>query len=259
MNKTCHPTLALLLAIFFSVGFMTAHVSSAQAEELIVSAAASLTDAFKDIEPAFEAANPGVDVIMNFASSGALYRQIEQGAPADVFASANPAWMTKTVKNGLAAQQDVHIFAQNALVLAAPADNPALVSGLADLQGDTVSAIGLGAPATVPAGRYAKDALEAAAVFAVLTPKFIFCENVRQVLDYLSRGEVDCGFVYKTDALRGRDDVRIIQEIPLATPVAYPIAALKESGAPALAKAFVDFVISPSGAKLLEGRGFKSP
>ncbi len=174
--------------------------SQAQAQELIVSAAASLTDAFSDIEPAFEKAHPGVDVVMNFASSGALYRQIEQGAPADVYASANPKWMKKAVDKGFVIKGDDVIFARNSLVLSTPADNPSKIKGLADLTSASVKSIGIGTPETVPAGQYAKGALVAKKLYAVLTPKMIFGESVRQILDYLSRGEVDCGFVYRTDA-----------------------------------------------------------
>ncbi len=252
MNKQL-SLLCLLCALVLAVPTVSA------AKELIVSAAASLTDAFKDIEPAFEKANPDVDVVMNFASSGALYRQIEQGAPADVYASANPKWMDKAVKNGFVDKASVQVFARNSLVLSTPADNPAGVKTLDDLTGDKVKNIGIGAPETVPAGQYAKAALEAKGLYETLKPKMIFAESVRQVLDYLSRGEVDCGFVYGTDAVKGGDRVAVIEEIPLKKPVTYPIAVLKESASPDAAKAFVDFVRSDAGVKLLEARGFKRP
>ena len=250
--------LSLIMALCATICFAVP-ATQASAGELIVSAAASLTDAFKDIEPAFEAEHPGVDVVMNFASSGALYRQIEQGAPADVYASANPKWMKKAVDNGFAAQDAVKIFARNSLVLSTPADNPAGVKSLKDLTGDKVKTIGIGTPKTVPAGQYAKEALEAAKLYETLTPKFIFAESVRQVLDYLSRGEVDCGFVYGTDAVKGGDKVKIIEEIPLKKPVTYPIATLKETKDAKLATQFVDFVLSPKGQALLQARGFKQP
>lgn len=249
-------TLSVLLSFLL---LTVAVVGNARAQELIVSAAASLTDAFKDIEPAFEKAHPGVDVVMNFASSGALYRQIEQGAPADVFASANPKWMQKAIEGGFVVKGAEKVFAHNSLVLATPADNPAKVTGLSDLTGATVKSIGIGTPKTVPAGKYAQGALEAKGLYETLTPKMIFGESVRQVLDYLSRGEVDCGFVYGTDAVKAGDKVKIIAEIPLEKPVTYPIAVLKNAASPDLAKAFVDFILSPEGAAKLEARGFKKP
>ncbi|CCH50240.1 molybdate ABC transporter substrate-binding protein [Pseudodesulfovibrio piezophilus] len=253
--KRCH----VFVLCLFSLTLVFGSSQAAQAQELIVSAAASLTDAFSDIEPAFEKAHPGVDVIMNFASSGALFRQIEQGAPADVYASANPKWMRKAVEKGFVAQDDVQVFARNSLVLATPSDNPAGVKTLADLTGPSVKSIGIGTPETVPAGQYAKGALTAKSLYATLTPKMIFGESVRQVLDYLSRGEVDCGFVYGTDAVKAGKSVRIIEEVPLEKPVTYPISVLKNSGVSDMAKAFVDFVRSDAGASLLEGRGFKRP
>lgn len=254
MKRLYVTTLVLCLFLLTAGGF-----AEAQAEELIVSAAASLTDAFSDIEPAFEKANPGVDVVMNFASSGALYRQIEQGAPADVYASANPKWMKKAVDKGFVRKGDDVVFARNSLVLATPADNPVKVGSVADLTGPSVKSIGIGTPETVPAGQYAKGALVAKKLYDTLTPKMIFGESVRQVLDYLARDEVDCGFVYRTDAVKAGAAVRIIEEVPLEKPVTYPIAVLKEASNPALAKAFVDFVGSEQGVSLLQGRGFKKP
>lgn len=245
---------AIIALIMLSMIPTTAH-----ARELIVSAAASLTDAFSDIEPAFEAAHPGVDVIMNFASSGALYRQIEQGAPVDVYASANHKWMNKAVGNGFADASAVVIFARNSLVLATPKHNPAKVATVADLNGDNVQSIGIGTPETVPAGQYAKTALDSMDFYAALTPKLIFGESVRQVLDYLSRGEVDCGFVYRTDAVKAGARVAIIAEIPLKHPVSYPMASLNSSKERVLAETFVSFVQSETGARLLEGRGFRRP
>ena len=253
--KRRNPFALTLLSLILVVGM--AHAACAR--ELIVSAAASLTDAFSDIEPAFEKAHPGVDVIMNFASSGALYRQIEQGAPADVYASANPKWMNKAVESGYVDLSGVQVFARNSLVLAVPAENPAKVGSLADLSGDMVKSIGIGTPETVPAGQYAKGALEANGLYNTLKPKMIFGESVRQVLDYLKRGEIDCGFVYGTDAVKGGDQIRIIEEIPLEKPVTYPVSVLKEAAAPDMAEAFVQFVRSEEGMKLLEGRGFKRP
>jgi len=246
-------------AVVFSFLVIAGSATGAMAQELIVSAAASLTDAFSDIEPAFEKAHPGVDVVMNFASSGALYRQIEQGAPADVYASANPKWMKKAVDKGFVDKSDVQVFARNSLVLATPSDNLAGVKNLNDLVSKKVMSIGIGTPETVPAGQYAKGALVARKLYEKMTNKMIFGESVRQVLDYLSRGEIDCGFVYRTDAVKAGDKVRIIEEIPLEKPVTYPISVLKEAVAPDMAAAFVKFVRSHEGMSLLEGRGFKRP
>ena len=245
------PALAFLAALLLPI--------KSPAQDLIVSAAASLTDAFSDIEPAFEKLHPGVDVVMNFAGSGTLYRQIERGAPVDVFASANPRWMNRTVTEGFARADEVVLFAQNSLVLAVPMANPAQVEGVADLATTRVATIGIGSPATVPAGHYAKGALDEAGLYDQLESKMIFAENVRQVLDYLARGEVDCGFVYRTDVIRTGNKVAVVEEVGLHTPVKYPIARLAHSANPDLARSFVEFVTGKTGLALLESRGFKRP
>ena len=234
-------------------------VPAMPAEVLVVSAAASLTDAFRDIVPAFEAAHPGVDVVMNFASSGALYRQIAQGAPVDVYASANPKWMAKAVQGAFTTKVAVRVLAHNALVLAVPADNPAGVDTVSDLARETVQRIGIGLPTTVAAGQYARTALVSQGMYATLEPKFIQCAHVRQVLDYLVRGEVDAGFVYRTDAVKAGHGVVIIADLPLPKPVTYPIAALTGSKAAGLSREFVAFVTGPKGGGLLEARGFERP
>lgn len=225
-------------------------------QEIIISAAASLTDAFKDIKPAFESLHPGTEVVMNFGSSGACFRQIEQGAPADIFASANPKWMTKAVQAGLVTPDSETIFAHNSLLLAVPAKNPANISSLDDLKTDRVTSIGLGTPKTVPAGKYAKQALEGLGLWSTFESKYIFAANVRQVLDYLRRGEIDCGFIYATDAKKGGDPVRTIQEIVLKKPVTYPIGILATSTNKDLAKEFITFLTSEKGQHILAARGF---
>ncbi len=232
-------------------------VPAMPAEVLVVSAAASLSDAFGDIAPAFEAAHPGVDVVMNFASSGALYRQIAQGAPVDVYASANPKWMAKAVKGAFTTEAAVRVLAHNALVVAVPSGNPAGIDTVSDLTSESVQRIGIGSPATVAAGQYARTALVSQGMYAALAPKFILCEHVRQVLDYLVRGEVDAGFVYRTDAVKAGHDVVVVAEVSLAKPVIYPIAALAGSKATGLSRKFVAFATGPQGRALLEAQGFE--
>lgn len=233
--------------------------TSAHAAELLVSAAASLTNAFTDIEAAYEKAHPGTDVVMNFAASGALYRQIEQGAPVDVYASANQKWMNSAVDNGFAVKESRVDFARNALVLAVPAANPAGVSSVKDLLGDKVTKVAIGTPKTVPAGQYAKGALEKMGLWEKLEPKYIYGESVRQVLDYLMRGEVDAGFVYGTDAVQGGKDVKTMTEVELEKPVTYPIATMKKAPNPEGAKEFLAFVLGSEGQKILSSYGFKRP
>ncbi|MDD4650382.1 MAG: molybdate ABC transporter substrate-binding protein [Desulfoplanes sp.] len=225
-------------------------------QEIIISAAASLTDAFTDIKPAFEATHPGTEVIMNFASSGACFRQIEQGAPADIFASANPKWMAKAVQAKLVTPESETVFAHNSLVLAVPAANPVGITTLNDLGSDKVTKIGVGTPKTVPAGKYAQQALESLGLWSTFESKYIFAASVRQVLDYLRRGEIDCGFVYATDAKKGGNAVRTVQEIALEKPVTYPIGVLATSENKVMAMEFIHFLTSEQGQNILTARGF---
>lgn len=228
----------------------------AAARELLVSAAASLTNAMNGIKAEFEQLNPGVRVTVNYGSSGALFRQIRQGAPVDVYASANLKWMQEAVQGGLVADNEVVFFAQNSLVLVVPAANRAGVAKVEDLKGERVRRIGMGTPATVPAGAYAQTALTGSGMWEELQPKLIFAEHVRQVLDYVRRGEVDAGLMYATDAAGGGERVKVVATLPLPEPVTYPLAALKNSKEPELAARFVRFVLSERGQDVLAAHGF---
>lgn len=245
--------------LFVALTFVLALVSPLRAAEIVVSAAASLTDAFSAMKAPFEAANPGLTVTLNFAASGPLFRQIEQGAPVDVFASADLKWMNEAIAKGFVAQSESRVFALNDLVLAVPAPNPAGIASLEDLQKPDVTRIAVGTPATVPAGNYAKMALAKSGDWDVLEPKFVFAESVRQVLDYVSRGEVEAGFVYATDARKAGGKVATAAVIELDEPATYPIAPLAKAPRPEAAQAFVDFVLSSEGQKILVSFGFSVP
>lgn len=231
---------------------------AAMAQELLVSAAASLTHAFRDVGKAFEAQHPGVTVAFNFASSDVLVTQIARGAPADAFAAADQEAMNRgeAARAILAATR--RDFAANALVLVVPARGtpPAALAGLVD---DRFRKIALGSPQTVPAGRYAKEALDAAGLWAPLEPRLVFAQNVRQALDYVARREAEAGFVYATDAALMPDKVKVALDVPTATPVRYPIAVVKGTKHAELAKAFVTFVASDAGQQILRKHGFRAP
>jgi len=231
----------------------------AAASDLTVSAAASLTDAFGAVKTAFAKEHPGVNVTMNFAASGALLSQMEKGAPVDVFASADQKTMDMAVEKKLIDVPTRVNFAQNSLVLTVPAGNPAKVKDLASLKTAAVKRVAVGNPETVPAGRYTKAALVKLGEWDPIASKFVMAESVRQVLDYLSRGEVDAGFVYGTDAKKGGDKVKVVAEIPLEKPVSYPIAVLTAAANKKDAAAFIAFVTSPKGQEILAKYGFKKP
>lgn len=245
--------------MLFSLMMVVAMAMPAAAKDLTISAAASLTDAFTVIGVNFEKAHPGVKVVFNFAASGPLAKQIEQGAPVDVFASANQKWMDTMVEKGHIDTTTRADFVKNDLVLAVPMANKAKVATVQDLTGDAVQMVAIGTPESVPAGQYAKMYLEKHNLFSVLEKKFVFAESVRQVLDYLRRGEADAGFVYRTDAYKDKETVAILQALPLDAPVTYPIAVTKGAADAALARAFVEYVRSPEAMAVLEGFGFQKP
>jgi molybdate transport system substrate-binding protein len=238
---------------------LSASFGAASAADLTVSAAASLTNAFKALAPAFEAQNPGTKLLLNFAASDALLAQISKGAPVDVFASADQETMDRAAQQQLLIAGSRHNFVSNALVLITPLVGGLPLTTLADLQKPEVKRIALGKPEGVPAGRYAKRALEAAKLWSVLEPKAVYAQNVRQALDYVARGEVEAGFVYSTDAAVQFDKVRAMFSIPTETPISYPIAAV--AGAPNAdgARKFIAYVLSAEGQAVLARFGFLKP
>ena len=232
---------------------------AAQAQDIVVSAAASLTNAFQAVGAAFEKAHPGTKVTFNFAASGPLLAQIQQGAPVDVFASADQETMNRAATAKLLAEGTRADFAKNTLVLIVPAAASPEPTALGDLAGPAFKRVSTGTPATVPVGRYTMASVQQAGLTSAFEPKWIYGESVRQVLNYVARGEVDAGFVYRTDALIERDKTRIAFTVPTSTPVSYPIAQIATSKNAALGKDFIAFVRSAPGQQILEGFGFSKP
>ena len=228
---------------------LTSLTSRALAEELTVSAAASLTNAFTELKGDFEKAHPGVKVSTNFAASNPLLQQIKEGAPADVFASADQATMNKAQEDKLIDPSTRRDFVSNSLVMIVPADSKASIASVRDLE----------KLERLPAGRYTRDSLASAGLWEKLQSKYIFGQSVRQVLDYVSRGEVDAGFVYGTDAKQAGDKVRVVMKMEGHEPVLYPVAVVSASSHKKLAQEFVDFILSPAGRTVLEKYGFDEP
>jgi molybdate transport system substrate-binding protein len=245
--------------ILFALAVTLLMALPARAADLTVSAAASLTDAFNEIKAEFAKANPGINLTMNYAASGTLLSQMEKGAPVDVFASADQKTMDQAAEKKLIDAATRANFVRNDLVLAVPADNPAKVKDLTSLAAAAAKRIAIGNPDSVPVGRYTKAALTKLGQWDALSPKFVMAESVRQVLDYLSRGEVDAGFVYATDAKQGGAKVKIVTEVPVETPVIYPIAVTAAATDKKAAATFVSFVTGPKGQAILAKFGFKKP
>jgi len=231
----------------------------AHAAELTVSAAASLTNAFKDIASRYEAEHAGSKILLNFGGSGALLAQMAKGAPVDVFASADQETMDQAEQQGLVAHADRRDFVRNALVLIVPSSSAQSPGTLTDLGAPAVRRIAISNPDSVPVGRYTKGALEAAGLWEALSAKAINTQNVRQSLDYVARGEVDAGFVYATDAAIMPDKVKIAFEISLQTPISYPIAATAASDHADEARRFIDYLFLPEAQAILARYGFQQP
>jgi molybdate transport system substrate-binding protein len=231
--------------------------SFAQAADLTVSAAASLTNAFAEIGRAFEAQNAGTRVQFNFAASGTLLQQIARGAPVDVFASADEETMDRAAERGLVDVSTRIDFAGNRLVAIVPSDARTVPTSPAEVS--RLPRVAIGQPASVPVGRYTKSVLERANLWPATEARMIAAQSVRQVLDYVARGEVDVGYVYATDAALMPDRVKVAFAVPTVGPIAYPIAVTSVAIDKALAARFVRFVATSEGQAVLARHGFAKP
>jgi len=218
--------------------------------ELVVFAAASLTESFTQIGDDFESEHPGVTVTFNFAGSSTLAQQISEGAPADVFASASPATMALVTDAGNGDGTPT-TFARNQLVIAVPAGNPAGITGLADLT-DPDLKVALCAE-QVPCGTASQTALAAAGI--ALTP-VTFEQDVRATLTKVTLGEVDAALVYQTDVAVTEDVAGIAFPESDSAINDYPVIVLREAPNRAAAEAFVDYVLSGDGQSVLAEAGF---
>jgi molybdate transport system substrate-binding protein len=231
-----------------------AEAGAGVAGDITVFAAASLTDAFTDVGAAFSEANPDATAAFSFDASSALVTQITEGAPADVFASADTANMDKLTGEGLNGTDPV-IFATNLLAIIVPAGNPAGVASIEDLAGPDVTVVLCAEE--VPCGNYANQILEAAGVD--VTPAS-FEENVRGVVTKVTAGEADAGIVYVTDVTAAGDAAELI-EIPEDVNVLaqYPIATVGASENQEVGEAFIDFLTGSDGQAILADYGFGPP
>jgi molybdate transport system substrate-binding protein len=239
----------LLVSIFF---LQTVTWSA----ELTVSAAASLTQAFQEIGAQFETQNPGTKLKFNFGASGAVMQQIANGAPVDVFASADMDTMDKAVAKGVVVASDVKVFTTNKLVLIVPIQSNASLQQLVDLKKPEIKRIALGTPASVPAGHYAQGSLEKAGLWNDVKDKIIHTINVRQALDYVARGEVDAGFVYASDAQLMSNKVKVAMQVATAFPIQYPIAGVVGSEQKNMSIKFIQFLLTPMAQSLLKKYSF---
>jgi len=250
----------VLVLVFLSV-LLTAGISLAESQKKItVSAAMSLKNAFEEIGKFYEDRHKGTKIVFNFGSSGTLRRQIEGGAPVDVFASASQKDMDIIEQKGMIMKDTRLDIATNTVVLIVPAESKKEIKSFEDLVSKNIKRITIGNPKTVPIGQYAHEVLKHYRIAENIKDRLIFAENVRQALDYVARGEVDAGIVYLTDAMVRTKAVKIAATAPETShkPVVYPMAVMKGSKNEKSAKLFIDLVVSDKGKKILEKYGFKA-
>jgi molybdate transport system substrate-binding protein len=231
-------------------------IPSLKADEVQVFAAASLTDALKEIATTYEKSS-GTHIVFNFAASNVLETQIKAGAPADIFFSADEAKMDELEKANLVTKGSRYDLLSNSLVIIVPADSSATLTSAEQLADPKFKKIALGQPQSVPAGIYAKDYLTKIGIWDKVSAQVIPCESVRAALAAVETGNTDAGIVYKTDALHSKK-VKIAYEVPVARGpvIAYPVALLQDSKNAAAAKKFLDYLSFPSSLETFEKYGF---
>jgi molybdate transport system substrate-binding protein len=248
-----------LLAV--AIALALAAPAAAGAETLTCSVAISMKEAVEELGRRFVAGHPDVTVRYNFGASGALARQIEAGAPVDVFVSAARQEMDDLERGGLLLPGTRRVFARNVLTVVAPADVAFVPARPPDLLDGRVRHVVIGNPRTVPVGRYAEQSLRALGLWERLHDRLVLAENVRQVLDYVARGEADAGFVYATDVAaaggRVREGFRPAPDTYL--PVTYPAAVVRDTRHAGAARAFVDLLAGADARAVLARFGFQPP
>ncbi|MFP4978169.1 molybdate ABC transporter substrate-binding protein [Paenibacillus sp. CN-4] len=231
--------------------------TAADRKEVVISAAASLKDGLEDIAALYEQEHPAVDLVMNYGASGTLQKQIEQGAPADLFLSAGEKQMKALETKGLISRRADLL--KNELVVVVPSGSGTLAS-LKELTGERYKRIAVGQPEAVPAGEYARQSLTATGVWEQLDGKLVFVKDVRQVLSYVETGNAEAGLVYRTDALTSdKVDIAAPVEESSHEPILYPAGVIKDAAHESEADAFLEYLESEAAIKIFEGYGFKRP
>lgn len=240
----------------FQVESETQETSSNQ---LTISAAASLQDVMKAVKPLYEEAYPDREIVYNFASSGSLQRQIEQGAPVDVFISAAVDKMDTLQDKDLILTETRRDLLKNQMVLVTQEGNKTNlnITDFNDLTTEKVNLIALGEPKSVPAGKYAQEVLVSFNIADKVNSKAVYGKDVRQVLNYVATGNVEAGIVYRTDA-EISDNVEIISIAPEEShsSVIYPIAMIKDSDTPEIGKELIEFLTTEKAQAIFEEYGF---
>lgn len=259
MRKTAILLGCILLAVMGIAGCGTAKsdMKSANPIELNVSAAVSLKDALEEIKKDYEKKHPHVKIIYNLGASGSLQRQIEQGAPADLFISAAPKQMDELERKHLISKGSRINLVENQLVLVTPKTSAFVLKDFSDIQRAAVKKIALGETAVVPAGQYAQQALASMGLWETAKEKAVYAKDVRTVLTYVETGNVEAGFVYKTDAAAS-EKVQIAAIAPAGShaPIVYPMGMMEGAKNQKAAEAFALYLTGAEGKAVFEKYGF---
>ncbi|WP_425058261.1 Molybdate-binding protein ModA [Sporomusa carbonis] len=265
MNKNSGLLLAIVLLVtLLATGCSSTNQApqapSAAAQppvDLTISAAVSLKDALAEIQSTYQAKNPNVRLVYNLGASGSLQKQIEQGAPADIFISASPKQMDELEAKNLINKATRKNLVENKLVVVVPKESKVEIATFADLAKNNVQKLALGEPASVPAGQYAQEAMKKLNIWDKAKDKIVFAKDVRTVLAYVETGNVDAGIVYKTDALSS-EKVKIAATAPEGShkPVVYPAAVLSGAKQSKAAEDFLAYLYSAESKAIFEKHGF---
>ena len=249
-------TSLLTFSIAALVGISTRRTAAQTTNEVTVSAAISLKDSLDEIGKLYEKAHPGAKISFNYAGSGTLQHQIEQGAPVDIFFSAAEKQMDDLQTKGLIDAGTRRDIVRNQLVLIVPASNTTTHT-FEELSSPSVKVVALGEPSTVPAGTYARQSLERLGLWGSVDRKVVLAKDVRAVLTYVETGNADAGMVYQTDA-QGSQKVRIVAVAPADShdPIIYPAAILKGAKNSPAAAPFLAFLSSSEAREVFAKYGF---
>jgi len=250
----------LSLLLTSGLPLVTPSVALAQSnDKILVSAAASLKNVLEEIKQAYQKSHPNVNINYNFGASGLLERQIEQGAPADLFISAAQKQINSLDKKGILLPGTTTVIVKNKLVLIVP-KNVTQIHSFYQLKDAKVKKIAIGEPKSVPAGQYAVEVLKNLKIWSDIQPKLVYANNVRQVLAYVESGNADAGLVYLTDA-KISSKVRVVvgADEKYHSAIVYPLAVIKSSKNIAAAQAFSQFLSSDQAKAYFRKYGFIVP
>ncbi|MEH2328807.1 molybdate ABC transporter substrate-binding protein [Nostoc sp.] len=223
---------------------------------ILVSAAASLKEALEEIKPLYQQSQSNINISYNFGASGALQQQIEQGAPADIFISAGKKQMDALEEKGLLLPGSRTNLANNRLVLIVAQDVVG-INSFYNLTDSKIKKIAIGEPRSVPAGQYGEQVLKKLKLYDRLKSKFVFANNVRQVLAAVESGNAEAGLVYATDAkISNKVKVVVAADDKFHSPIVYPVAIIKSSKNPSAAKEFVQYLSGSEVKTVLRKYGF---